>query len=144
MSIAKYNEQKKAEKEAAAKLAAVKAEPKQEVENAQESTSTAAPIPETGTTEETADQMAANLSGETFETVVVTGDPNPNKGNKGDEEEEAEEAELSDWISPYDINYKELETILDGEELSDYIGDRLPEEEVKLIEKDYKLYLKNK
>lgn len=142
MSIAKYNAQKKAEKEAAAKLAAVKAEPKQEVENAQESTSTAAPIPETGTTEETAAQMAANLANEPFKTVVVTGDPNPNEDN--DEEEEAEEAELSDWISPYDINYKELESILDGEELSDYIGDRLPEEEVKLIEKDYKLYLKNK
>lgn len=49
-----------------------------------------------------------------------------------------------EWISPYDVNYKELETILNGEELSDYIGDRLPEEEVKRIETDYKLYLKNK
>ncbi|MDI3348966.1 hypothetical protein PIGBHMHK_00684 [Mycoplasmopsis arginini] len=49
-----------------------------------------------------------------------------------------------EWISPLDVNYKELETILNGEELSDYIGDRLPEEEVKRIETDYKLYLKNK
>jgi len=49
-----------------------------------------------------------------------------------------------EWISPLGVNYKELETILNGEELSDYIGDRLPEEEVKRIETDYKLYLKNK
>jgi len=49
-----------------------------------------------------------------------------------------------EWIYPLDVNYKELETILNGEELSDYIGDRLPEEEVKRIETDYKLYLKNK
>lgn len=49
-----------------------------------------------------------------------------------------------DWISPYDVNYKELEVVLDGKELSDYVGDRLPEEEVKRIETDYKLYLKNK
>lgn len=138
MSLANYNAQKKAEKEAAAKLAAEKVEPKKEVENAQDSTSTAAPIPETGTTGE----MAANLSG--------TYTPSPEQIAeaaleilKTDTEYQTEYAELSDWISPYDVNYKELKDILDGEELSDYIGDRLPEEEVKLIEKDYKLYLKN-
>ena len=94
MSIAKYNEQKKAEKEAAATKLAEETEAQKSVQD----TST----------------------------------------------EEVEEAELSDWVSPYSVNYKELESILDGEELSDYVGDRLPEEEVKLIEKDYKLYLKNK
>ena len=113
MSLAKYNEQRKAE--AAAKLATEKEEPKIEVQN----TSTAAPIPETGTPEETAANLSASAG-------VI------------------EEAKLSDWVSPYDVNYKELETILDGEELSDYVGSRLPEEEVKRIETDYKLYLKNK
>ena len=117
MSLAKYNEQKKAE--AAAKLATEKEEPKLEVQN----TSTSVPITETGTPEEKAAKMAANLSAS---AGVI------------------EEAKLSDWVSPYDVNYKELETILDGEELSDYVGSRLPEEEVKRIETDYKLYLKNK
>lgn len=95
MSIANYNAQKKAEKEAAAKLSAEGAEVKKDQENAPSHTQT-------------------------------------------------EYAELSDWVSPNDVNYKELEEILDGEELSDYVGDRLPEEEVKRIETDYKLYLKNK
>lgn len=132
MSIANYNAQKKAEKEAAAKLAAEKPEPKKEVENTQESTSTAAPIPETGTAEETTAQMNTNLSGE------------PAKAPEAILEGEAEEAELSEWVSPYDVNYKELEAILDGEELASYVGDRLSEEELKTIETDYKLYLKNK
>lgn len=132
MSIANYNAQKKAEKEAAAKLAAEKQEPKKEVENAQESTATAAPIPETGTTEETAAQMTDNLSGEPAKVAEAILDG------------EAEDAELSEWVSPYDVNYKELESILDGEELSTYVGDRLPEDVVERIEKDYKLYLKNK
>lgn len=143
MSIANYNAQKKAEKEAAAKFASAKEDAKHEVENAQESTSTAAPIPETGTTEETANQMAANLSGIQAPPPEQIAEAALSILEK-DTEDQTEYAEVSDWISPYDVNYKELKEILDGEELSDYIGDRLPEEEVKLIEKDYKLYLKNK
>jgi len=137
MSLAKYNEQRKAE--AAAKLAAEGAEQKPEVQN----TSTAAPIPETGTPEETAAQMAANLSGiqaptpEQIAEVALA-------ILESDTEDQTEYAELSDWVSPLDVNYKELESILDGKKLSDYVGDRLPEEEVKRIETDYKLYLKNK
>ena len=55
-----------------------------------------------------------------------------------------EVAEKAEWISPYSVNYKELEEILSGEELASYVGDRLPEEEVKRINTDYQLYLKNK
>lgn len=114
MSIQKYNEQKAATKKAAEEAA--------NTVKAETVATTAAPIPSAGTAEEVSAQMTANSSaGETVE-----------------------EAEEADWISPYAVNYKELEEILAGEELSDYVGDRLPEEEVKRINTDYQLYLKNK
>lgn len=51
-----------------------------------------------------------------------------------------------DYICPLSINYEELEKILSplGENLTDYVGDRLPEEEVKRIEIDFNIYLTNK
>lgn len=55
-----------------------------------------------------------------------------------------EVVESDGWVSPLDVNYKELETILDGKELAEYVGNKLPDDEVKRIETDYKLYLKNK
>lgn len=58
--------------------------------------------------------------------------------------EQVEVTELVDWVSPYDVNYAELTEILNGEDFADYVGDRLPEEEVKRIKTDYELYLKNK
>lgn len=138
MSIQKYNEKKAAEKKAAesAKTETVGTS----VPESKDVTSTAAPVPAAGTPEEVAAQMEANAEGK-----IV--DPTKDQTTKVAEailEGEAEEAELADWVSPYDVNYKELEAILDGEKLSDYVGDRLPEEEVKRIETDYKLYLKNR
>lgn len=127
MSIQNYNEKKAAEKKAAQEQANANTE-KPAVETVgisvpkpEDVTSTAAPIPPAGTTEEVAEQMASNLSNNA-EPVVE--DP--------------------DWISPYSVNYAELTELLGDKELSDYVGDRLPEDEVKRIETDYKLYLKNK
>jgi hypothetical protein len=51
---------------------------------------------------------------------------------------------VKEWISPLDVNYKELTDLIGENSLEDYIGDRLPEEEVKRINTDYQLYLKNK
>lgn len=55
-----------------------------------------------------------------------------------------EKTETEDWKSPLDVNYKELEVLLGEQSLADYVGDRLPDEEVKRIETDYAIYLKNK
>lgn len=53
---------------------------------------------------------------------------------------------VDDYVCPLSINYAELEAILSplGESVTEYVGDRLPEEEVKRIEKDFKIYLTNK
>ena len=51
---------------------------------------------------------------------------------------------LTDWISPLDVNYKELTELLGDKTLESYIGNKLPETEVKRIKTDYELYLKNK
>lgn len=139
MSIQKYNEQKKAEKEAAEKLKAETVGAS--VPEAKDVTATAAPVPAAGTPEEVAKQMEANAEGKIIEpvkTVDLTAE------NATSLNEMQKTPEVEKWVSPYDVNYKELEVILDGKELSDYVGDRLTEEEVKTIETDYKLYLKNK
>jgi len=147
MSIQKYNEKKAAEKKAAeaAKAETVGAS----VPESKDVTSTAAPVPAAGTPEEVAAQMEANAEGKIIEKTDLTAPDTPTLAEISEAagailDGEAEEAELSEWVSPYDVNYKELEAILDGEELSTYVGDRLPEDVVERIEKDYKLYLKNK
>jgi hypothetical protein len=66
---------------------------------------------------------------------------------KADEEalalKEQQDAEaVKEWVSPLDVNYKELTELLGENSLEDYIGDKLPEEEVKRINTDYQLYLK--
>ena len=45
-----------------------------------------------------------------------------------------------EYICPLTVNYKELETLLNGKTISDYIGKNLPENEVKRIEEDFKIY----
>ena len=59
-------------------------------------------------------------------------------------EQQGTEARKEQWISPLDVNYKELTDLLGEDSLEDYVGDKLPEEEVKRINTDYQLYLKNK
>ncbi len=142
MSIQKYNEKKAAEKKAAeaAKAETVGAS----VPESKDVTSTAAPVPAAGTPEEVAAQMEANAEGKIIEPTKEQIAEAALLILESDTEDQTEDAELSEWVSPYDVNYKELEVILDGEELSTYIGDRLPEDVVERMEKDYKLYLKNK
>ena len=48
------------------------------------------------------------------------------------------------YVCPLTVNYVELEALLAGKSIADYIGKNLPENEVKRIENDYKIYLKNK
>ena len=50
------------------------------------------------------------------------------------------------YICPLSVNYDELEAILAplGESLRDYVGNRLPKEEVERIENDFEIYLTNK
>lgn len=49
-----------------------------------------------------------------------------------------------EYICPLKVNYKELETILAGKKLAEYVGDKLPKDEVKRIERDFEIYLTNK
>ena len=49
-----------------------------------------------------------------------------------------------EYVCPLSVNYKELEILLNSKSITDYVGNKLPEDEVKRIEADYKLYLKNK
>lgn len=68
---------------------------------------------------------------------------------KADQEAEAlknqvESTNDTTWVSPLDVNYIELTALLGDTNLVDYIGDRLPDDEVKRIETDYAIYLKNK
>lgn len=60
--------------------------------------------------------------------------------------EEAKSFKLKegDYICPLSVNYEELESILSGKNLTEYIGNNLPKEEVERIEKDYKIYLTSK
>jgi len=44
------------------------------------------------------------------------------------------------YICPLTVNYKELETLLNGKTIAEYIGKNLPENEVKRIEADFKIY----
>lgn len=54
--------------------------------------------------------------------------------------------EVKGYVCPLDVTYDKLETILEltGGALTDYVGSRLPQEEVQRIEKDFKIYLTNK
>lgn len=62
------------------------------------------------------------------------------------DETQADETVVDDYVCPLSVNYAELEAILSplGESVTDYVGDRLPEEEVKRIETDFEIYLTNK
>lgn len=59
---------------------------------------------------------------------------------------QADETVVDSYVCPLSVNYAELEAILSplGESVTDYVGDRLPEDEVKRIEKDFKIYLTTK
>lgn len=54
--------------------------------------------------------------------------------------------EVKGYLCPLDVTYDELEVILapTGGTLTDYVGSRLPQEEVQRIEKDFEIYLTNK
>ena len=51
--------------------------------------------------------------------------------------------EVKGYICPLTINYEELEAILapTGGILTDYVGDKLPIDEVQRIERDFGIYL---
>lgn len=59
-------------------------------------------------------------------------------------ESKPEVTEKKEWISPLEVSYKQLEELLGENSLEDYVGDNLPEEEVKRIKTDFEIYLKNK
>ena len=54
--------------------------------------------------------------------------------------------EVKAYVCPLDVTYHELEAILApaGGTLTDYVGDKLPQEELERIENDFGLYLTNK
>jgi len=60
------------------------------------------------------------------------------------EDEKSFQLKDGDYTCPLSVNYEELESILSGKDLTEYVGDNLPKEEVERIEKDYKIYLTNK
>ena len=57
---------------------------------------------------------------------------------------EAQVAEENGYVCPLTINYVELEKLLDGKTLKEYVGDNLPKEEVERIETDFAIYKSNK
>lgn len=57
---------------------------------------------------------------------------------------EAQVAEENGYVCPLTINYVELEKLLDGKTIKEYVGDNLPKEEVKRIETDFAIYKSNK
>ena len=57
---------------------------------------------------------------------------------------EAQVTEENGYVCPLTINYVELEKLLDGKTLKEYVGDNLPKEEVERIETDFAIYKSNK
>ena len=57
---------------------------------------------------------------------------------------EAQVVEENGYVCPLTINYVELEKLLDGKTLKEYVGDNLPKEEVERIETDFAIYKSNK
>ena len=84
-----------------------------------------------------AEQLKAEADAKIAEESKIKADA---EKMKAEQDSEA----VKEWISPLDVNYKELTELLGENSLDDYIGDKLPEEEVKRINTDYQLYLKNK
>lgn len=62
---------------------------------------------------------------------------------KSKEIDVVEATEVKAYVCPLDVAYDELEAILaqTGGTLTDYVGDKLPQEEVQRIENDFGLYL---
>lgn len=60
------------------------------------------------------------------------------------EDEKSFQLKYEDYICPLSVNYEELESILSGKDLTEYVGNNLSKEEVERIEQDYKIYLTNK
>jgi hypothetical protein len=48
--------------------------------------------------------------------------------------------EEAEYVCPLTVNYKELEEALKGKSITDYVGDKLPKEQVEAIEADFKIY----
>ena len=46
----------------------------------------------------------------------------------------------TEYVCPLTITYVELEKLLNGKTIVEYIGKNLPENEVKRIEEDFKIY----
>lgn len=49
-------------------------------------------------------------------------------------------AEEVQYVCPLTVNYIELEKLLNGKTIAEYVGKNLPENEVKRIEEDFKIY----
>lgn len=50
------------------------------------------------------------------------------------------ESKKVEYVCPLTISYAELKTLLNGKTIAEYIGKNLPENEVKRIEEDFKIY----
>lgn len=50
------------------------------------------------------------------------------------------EAKSTKYVCPLTISYAELEKLLNGKSIAEYIGKNLPENEVKRITEDFKIY----
>lgn len=50
------------------------------------------------------------------------------------------ESKKAEYVCPLTISYAELEKLLNGKTISEYIGKNLPENEVKRIDEDFKIY----
>lgn len=52
--------------------------------------------------------------------------------------------EVKEYVCPLTVNYVELEALLEGKTIAEYIGDKLPAEEVERIAVDFNIYKQNK
>lgn len=52
--------------------------------------------------------------------------------------------ETKEYVCPLTVNYIELEALIGNKTIAEYIGDKLPAEEVERIEIDFAIYKQNK
>lgn len=52
--------------------------------------------------------------------------------------------EVKEYVCPLTVNYVELEALLEGKTIAEYIGDRMEKEEVERISIDFNIYKQNK
>lgn len=52
--------------------------------------------------------------------------------------------EVKGYVCPLEVSYSELEALIGNKTIAEYVGDKLPAEEVERIEIDFAIYKQNK